>query len=335
MTSVRDNPAPGDWYGICLRPAGSLFASSTTIEFPLVGLRSGTLEGVHQLEGLSIRWADQGIGLDDLQGQMDLSDLDVRDSRGAGVVVNGRGSLNLHSAALVNNGGAGLVRSGGELVFTRGELTGNGLVAAAAANMDLRLGTFGRVTSSTFREGIGMRLSDTQEVLIRANSFSDQQVGITSSNSRPQILSNRFSRNELAMELSGDMVPVRLELNTVHDSDRLLENNAEVEVVATNNWWGTSDSRSIAGRILGAVVWPAILELRSAQSGGFWAGSKLPQSVQRQRCHRIHRWSGRFRGGRGKRSTGRSAQHRRRPGAPIGARSRLSGGLQHHLGRAR
>ena len=259
LTSARDNPAPGDWYGICLRPAGSLFASSTTIEFPLVGLRSGTLEGVHQLEGLSIRWADQGIGLDDLQGQMDLSDLDVRDSRGAGVVVNGRGSLNLHSAALVNNGGAGLVRSGGELVFTRGELTGNGLVAASAANMDLRLGTFGRVTSSTFREGIGMRLSDTQEVLIRANSFSDQQVGITSSNSRPQILSNRFSRNELAMELSGDMVPVRLELNTVHDSDRLLENNAAVEVVATNNWWGTSDSRSIAGRILGAVVWQPFL----------------------------------------------------------------------------
>ena len=259
LTSARDTPAPGDWYGIYLAPAARLLARSTTIEFPQVGLRSATLEGIHQLEELSIRLAVQGIGLENLQGQMDLSDLDVRDCLQTGVEVKGRGSLNLTSPALLNNGGAGLVRAGGEIIFIRGELTGNGLASPGAANMDLGTGTFGRVTSSTFREGIGIRLSGTQEVLIRNNSFSDQQVGITSSNSRPQILSNRFSRNGLAMEVSGDMVPVRMELNTVHDSDRLLENNATVEVVATNNWWGTGDSRSIAGRILGAVVWQPFL----------------------------------------------------------------------------
>ena len=276
LTSARDNPLTGDWYGIYLGPQSRLSGRFTTIEYPQVGLRSGTLEGTYRLESLSIREAGHGIRVEDLVGQMELIDLDVRDCRQTGVEVKGRGSLSLPSAALLNNGGAGLMRSGGEILFSRGELTGNGLGLPGAANMDLGAGTFGQVTNSTFRQGTGIRLSAAREVLIRDNSFSDQQVGITSSNSRPQILSNRFSRNGLAMELSGDIVPARLELNTVHDSDRLLENNATVEVVATNNWWGTGDSQSIAGRILGAVVWQPFLNFDPRNPVDFGLAQSYP-----------------------------------------------------------
>jgi len=276
LTSDRENPAAGDWYGIYLHPSSLLSARSTTIEYPRVGLSSGTLEGTYRLEDLTIREAEQGIGLENLIGQMELIDLDVRDCLGAAVVVHGRGSLTMPSPALLYNGGAGLTRSGGEILFTRGELTANGLAVGGAANMELGAGSFGQVISSTFRQGTGIRLSLAREVLIRDNSFSDQQVGITSSDSRPQILSNRFARNGLALELSGEIVPRRLELNTVHDTDRFLENSAITQVVATNNWWGTSDSSSIAQRILGPVVWQPFLNFDPRNPVSFGLAQSYP-----------------------------------------------------------
>ena len=283
MTSARETPAPGDWYGIFLAPQSSLTARFTTIAYPQVGLRAATLEGTYSLEALSIREADRGIAVEDLTGQMELSDLDVRDCRGAAVEVGGRGSLSMPSAALLNNGGAGLARTGGEILFIRGELTGNGLAAPGnglappgAANMDLGAGTFGQVTNSTFRQGTGIRLTQAREVLIRDNTFSDQEVGITSSDSRPQIISNLFSRNALALELAGDVVPARLDLNAIHDTDRLLEHNGTVEVVATNNWWGTGDARSIAGRILGAVVWQPFLNFDPRNPVAFGLAQSYP-----------------------------------------------------------
>ncbi len=117
--------------------------------------------------------------------------------------------------------------------------------------MMLGAGTFGEVTSSTFRGGIGIRMDETKEVFIRTNSFFDHQVGVISHNSRPQIIENRFSRNQLALELSGEVVPSRLEMNTINDVNRMLTNNSSLEIVAMNNWWGTRDPDVISELIHG------------------------------------------------------------------------------------
>jgi hypothetical protein len=276
FTSGLPEPMPGDWYGIFVAPRARISARATTIEYPLIGLGANTLEGNHLLDGLSIRRAGRGLVLEDLVGEVELIDLDVRDCRGAAVVVRGRGSLRMPSPALLNNGGAGLARSGGELEFSRGELTGNGIESTQAANMELGPGTFGQVTNNTFRGAIGMRLSTTREVLIRDNSFADHEVGIIAHSSRPQILNNRFARNRLAIELSGEIVPARLELNTIHDSEELLVNHSALEVVAINNWWGTRDASRISSRILGPVVWQPFLNFDPRNPVNFGLAQSYP-----------------------------------------------------------
>jgi len=78
------------------------------------------------------------------------------------------------------------------------------------------------------------------------------------------------------MHISGSVVPIRLDLNVVQDSEESLVSEAGLEVVAINNWWGSDDEASIAQGMRGQIRWKPFLNFDPRSPLDFNLGQNFP-----------------------------------------------------------
>ena len=261
FTSAAALPEPGDWYGIIVHFQGVIDMRNSVIEFARDGISGGGWSRVHELESVTIRETIRhGIHLVQMAKSLTLTGLEVSEAEAEGVRIQGTGPTVVRASRFTNNASSGFVRIGGSLQLLHSEFTDNGLGVVDGANLVVE-GTVGRVTASQFSGGVGIRLSRSDNLVIDDNLFSRHQIGLLSLDSRPLIENNHLVANQLAVQIEGASVPVRVALNTVLDSDRFLDNRASTEVNAANNWWGFEDEIAIGQRMDGAVEWRPFLNV--------------------------------------------------------------------------
>lgn len=270
ITSALPNPAPGDWAGISMGPFARAFMRRTRIEYAQTALQatglalradeSGRGIQVLALEEVDISDArDDGIRLSDIGEPLSFNQLGVRRVGGIGLSVEGAGLVRINDAVFEDNAGGGLLREGGFVELLESRFTDNGLAVEEGANVHLGNEVFGQVRDNAFSGGVGLHCTECKDVVIADNAFSDYRIGLRIVNSQPRVYSNQFSRGQLAMQIRGSVVPVRLDLNVVQDSERLLDSESSRQVVAANNWWGSDDAAWIEQRISGLVQWRPFL----------------------------------------------------------------------------
>ena len=258
--SAAAEPQPGDWQGIRLGQVGSAFLRRTRIEHARYGLFADKINRSLVMEAVEIYQASEdGIRLQEVSEPIQFDGLLIEDSGGSGIFVAGPGVIRANQLELRTNGGAGFSREGGFLELIDSRLSDNGLALPGGANLVLGRDVSGRVASSAFNGGVGIRCVETSEVVITDNILSNHEVGLISISARPRITANQFNRNELAMQVEGITVPARLDLNVFQNSERLLESSASRVLTATNNWWGQADGSWIEARISGDVNWRPFL----------------------------------------------------------------------------
>ena len=260
FTSAAEMPSAGDWSGIRVSGDGQLYLRNTHIEYAVDAVEAISLSGDMRLFQVTVRHNQRhGVSLEAVDGEHILEGLDVEGAGGAGLVLKGSALFRVLMARLVGNAGAGLVRTGGYLELQDSQLSDNSVGAPDGANAMLGQGVFGTVSGCRFLDGSGLRCEETGDLRVEGNDFARLDVGLTSINSAPRVISNRFSANSVAILVSGGRIPASVELNAVEQSERLLVNESPRTVTAGNNWWGSADGGWIADRMEGLVVWEPYL----------------------------------------------------------------------------
>jgi hypothetical protein len=67
-----------------------------------------------------------------------------------------------------------------------------------------------------------------------------------------------------------------MDLNVVQEAVTLLENKAQQNVNATNNWWGRAETEWIAERMNGQVTWQPFLNFDPRQPVAFFLDQNFP-----------------------------------------------------------
>ena len=260
FTSAAKTRKPGDWYGLVIRDQAELVLEDVRIEYPRIGLRGVDVRKRIETAQLSIvAAAEYGVHIEPLRSELYLTRLQVRDSGRGGVYIRGPGTVHLGKASLANNAAGGVEVQQGALRCFNSEFSGNGHGVGEAANIMLAEGARGQVFDNHIRGGIGVHLSASGKVAVLRNILRDNRIGLLIRDASPEIARNAFLGNELAMRFEGDRGPETLELNASEGMGVLLDNRAEVEVVARNNWWGVDRAEEIAGRMRGVVDWQPFL----------------------------------------------------------------------------
>lgn len=275
--SAAADPQPGDWEGISLGLAGSIFLRRTRIEDARVGLAAERLNRALTLEEVEVvRSREDGIRLEEVLEEVQMQGVQVTASGGIGLLVEGPGVTRISQAQLRDNGVAGLWRRGGFLELTDSRFDDNGLEVESGANLVLDRGVSGRVSKNAFNGGVGIRCIETREVIVSDNTLNNHRIGLVSTSARPRISGNQFNRNQLALQITGVAVPARLNLNIVQGGERLLDNQANRSLLATNNWWGQADESWIEARISGEVEWRPFLNFDPRVPLDFWLAQNYP-----------------------------------------------------------
>ena len=268
LSSAAATPAPGDWYGITLQPAGQLFLRQATLEYPQQGVSGKGLLNPLSIEDTRILQAGQcGICLEEVQEPVSLLGVEVDQAGQQGIRITGPAPVRVRQAHLQGNGTLGLERRGGYLECRGSTFTDNGLAQGAGANLVLGEGVFGSVADNHFGTraanrlsgGTGIRCEQCEDVFIEQNRLAGLRLGLLSDSGRPHLVRNEFVDNDLALLLTGVRVPARLELNAVENASQLLDNQTGIEVVARNNWWGRDDEAWIQAHIKGRAQWHPFL----------------------------------------------------------------------------
>lgn len=246
------------------------FMRLTRIEYAQTGLQATGLllqagerargAQVLTMDGVDILNASaDGIRLRDIEESLRFSGLGIHRAGGVGLAVSGSGLVYISESVFEDNAGGGLLREGGFLELTQSIFVDNGLRVEGAANVQLGRNVFGQVQKNSLSGGVGLDCYQCKEVALSENVFNTYRIGLRLVSSRPRIFSNRFTGGQLAMHISGSVVPIRLDLNIVQASEQLLVSEAGREVVAINNWWGSDDEASIERRMRGQIRWKPFL----------------------------------------------------------------------------
>ena len=258
FTSAAPLPRRGDWYGIVVHFQGEIDIRNALIEYAHEGISGGGWNRPHILQAVTVRQARRtGIHLVRMRQPLTLSELEVSES-GAGVRIQGSGPVRVTDSRFADNATDGFVQIGGSLQLLNSEFVDNGIENADGANVVLER-TVGRIADNQFSGGVGIRIIESRDLAVDGNTLNRHTVGLLSSNSLPRVEGNRMVANELAVRVEGPLVTVRVSLNTVEDTERLLDNQASRQVNAANNWWGGEDELSIGQRMDGAVEWRPFL----------------------------------------------------------------------------
>ena len=277
ITSAAVAPRAGDWQGIVLGISGQIDMQNTVIEYAQNGLWGEKLMHPQRLVDTTIRKVGgNGICLRDIQAEVDLTRMEISDADSSGIRVFGQGALKVRESRFLANRNSGLERAGGRLDCRASEFADNGLGTVEGANLILGEGASGKVVGNRFSGGVGIYCVGNRDVVIQENRLVENRIGIISSSARPRIESNEFFGNELALQIAGFSAPIFIALNVVEESDRLVDNQAVVEVVARNNWWGGVDVAQIGAGISGEVVWQPFLNFDPRQPVGFSLRQNFP-----------------------------------------------------------
>lgn len=277
LTSAAAQPRPGDWRGIALYQVSRVFMRQAVIEYAVEGLAGRGLNRPLELQDVVVRHSlGDGIRLEGIEEPVTLTDLQVHQAGGKGAHIEGNGVVEVAFAHLSDNRGGGLERVGGFLECRESRFVDNGVQVDAAANLTLGAGVFGTVSGNSFSGGVGIRCVETREVLVTDNLFAGNRVGVVSSSARPRISSNQFRGSQLVFQILGFAVPSRMDLNVVQEAETLLENSAQQNVAATNNWWGRADAEWIAERMSGQVTWQPFLNFDPRQPVAFSLAQNFP-----------------------------------------------------------
>ena len=214
-----------------------------------------------------------GIRLSDIEESLRLNGIGIRQVGGIGLVVSGPGSVRINGAVLEENAGAACRE--------RAAISSCSEACSPTTDWTLKTvllgrGVFGKVENNRLSGGVGLDCYQCKEVVISDNVFEDYSTGLRLVSSRPRIFSNRFTRGQLAMHISGSVVPMRLDLNIVQDSEELMVNEAGPEVVAINNWWGSDDEESIKRGMQGQILWKPFLNFDPRAPLDFALGQNYP-----------------------------------------------------------
>ncbi len=151
--------------------------------------------------------------------------------------IEGAGAVRVVGSRFANNALSGFVQIGRSLRCLDTEFADNGLADADAANLVVNR-VSGHIANNQLNGGVGIRVAKSDNLVIEGNLLNRHRIGLLSFDSRPRIQNNHLIANELTLRIEGTSVPVRISLNSVQDSDRLLDNRAVSEVNAANNWVG-------------------------------------------------------------------------------------------------
>ena len=275
--SAAADPQPGDWQGIVLQPTASGYLRSVHIDHARYGLLAEKLDHTITLEDVAIRHvSEDGIRLENIEEEIVFNRVQVEEAGGVGIWIAGSGLMRINQAELHDNGRAGLWREGGYLSLLDSRFNANGSAVPEEANLVLGRSASGKVEGNSFAGGIGIYCVETREVEIEANALYNHEVGLWTRSARPRIVRNQFFRNALAMRMEGSVVPARLVLNGVQDSEQFIDNQTNQPLQAINNWWGNDDESWIEARIGGDVNWQPFLNFDPRIPLNFALGQNYP-----------------------------------------------------------
>ncbi len=276
LTSATAVPAPGDWYGVVLRPLAEVTLHQVAMDFAVHGLATAG-EGLRQplvLDRVVVRRPlGDGMLLEGVENTVELSEVQVHDAGGFGLSISGAGLVRVLLPHLSGNRFGGLQRRGGYLQCRYGQFSANAVdpQSGAAEGADVVVGdrVFGEIADNTLAGGVGISCLGSLSLAIEGNRFSANGVGLFCRSSAPIVTGNQFDAVRQVVRCTGFSVPARFDLNAVQGAERLVDNQASVPVTATNNWWGRDDETWIAARMDGAVVWRPWLAFDPRQTIGF------------------------------------------------------------------
>lgn len=245
MTSNRTRPAPGDWGGISLISTEKrnqlehcrvefantgIEAHFSTLSLKMVSvLRSQTgllmRDTVLQMSGGSLSESEIGIEMHD--SEFDARDITVSSCK-RGVVMN-RSSANVTSVKISDNEQYGLHSEEGRIKMTTAEIYGNGTGARLK-------GGEGQILSTDFHDNrdTALHLSGSRMKVSRSRFFNNSQDALRLEDGRALISGNVFNGNK----------------------GFNIYNAGREDVVALQNWWGSSDISAISKKIHDAVADP-------------------------------------------------------------------------------
>ena len=257
---------------------GTLFLRNSVIEG---NGREGLLLRNASLQAIGSRIAQNGLldpedprsGLVAEGGagqRLELWDSTVEDNRRHGIDIDDWvGILELHGSTVTGNQQDGIRADGASLVVFEEVEVARNLAAGArlrstvaevwTSRFDNNLsaglvvdGGFPAVEMSQFR-GNGLQLIDVASGSIRSNDFDNGTVGLLSTRSAPEVVGNTFTGNITAMRVSGSPTPALITGNTFVNNSTAIDNRSGTVLSARKNYWGTTDSTTIAGLFSGDV----------------------------------------------------------------------------------
>ena len=275
FTSTSINPTPGDWTGILFSKQGSGFVRRTEIEYAQNGLASERQAGfvemgepserLMELREVSVRLSSgDGIRLSENIEPVLFSDIEIYDNEGYGVNLTGSGLVDIENGLISRNQYGGIKREGGFIKLSNTQLVDNG--GDSGANLTLGRQAYGRIEDNKISGGIGIECVETimgglqnNQLVLRRNVFIKNTLGLNSFNSLLNISRNEWIDCDLAMRFAGVVSPERLDLNVILGDGLFVINESDVEVNATNNWWGSGNATEISKRMQGLVNWDPFL----------------------------------------------------------------------------
>lgn len=276
LTSAAATPAPGDWYGVVLRPLAQAALHQVDMDFAVHGLATAG-EGLRRplvLDRVVVRRAlGDGMRLEGVEDAVELSEVQVHDAGGFGLSISGTGLVRVLLPHLSGNRSGGLQRRGGYLQCRYGQFSGNavdpqlGVVEGADVVVGDRV--FGEIADNTLAGGVGISCLGSLALAIEGNRFAANRLGLYCRSSAPVVTGNRFDAVLQVVRCTGFSVPARFDLNAVQGAERLVDNQANLPLTATNNWWGRDDEAWIAARMDGAVLWRPWLAFDPRRAIGF------------------------------------------------------------------
>ena len=260
FTSAAAEPRPGDWYGI-RSSFGSFRLNRMTLEYATTALSGdlGLSDMAANFETVTVReTSSHGLDLR-VRDRVELDRVLVEDAGGDGMRFTGDGAVFMDECDVLGSAGHGLARAAGSLQCTNSTFLTNGESATDAANVFLERGASATISRSSFTGGIGIRLERAGQVSIEHSQFKEHRTAVVTRDSRLQFEGNSIGDCELAFETKGVGALVRITLNSIEGTSRLIENTNSFPVEAGQNWWGRDDESWIEARMSGLVEWRPVL----------------------------------------------------------------------------
>lgn len=264
LTSDRLKPAKGDWGGISLVSSEKrnilehcrieYAASGIEASFSTISLKAATIkrcnsgimmrDSVVQFTGGSVTESEVGIEINDSESE--LRELSVASCK-SGIIMN-RSSVGISSLKIIDNDLYGIRSDDCRVKITSADISGNG------AGVRLKGGE-GQIVATRFsgNRETALHLSGSRIKLQRCQFIDNSQNALHLEDGRALVWGNSFNGNK----------------------GFNLYNNGREDVVALQNWWGSSDRSAIIQKIYDAV--------RDPRSGNVqlypWLNEK-PQQLQ-------------------------------------------------------